>query len=510
MPYQLQVPDAGRAGVDSPGPCSDRRPEINCIRLLPPPGRPSPSARPTSRRIREAPSDVPLVHLALLAMANPASAADRPRPPVQPPPMLASLEASLRSRRRSSTMSFRSHAAGVQPGLVSRQGGRPERLPAVAPGVRPGHGLPLDHPRVRRPADRHRLPETSLLLRKPTGRRPARGRQGLRRRRAASTRLLLDWLKAGAPARRPTTRSWSGSNSLPGPRTLKPGDHLQLRAVADVYRRLAAGRDLADAVRVQRRRLSRGHADGLVAARAARRDRGAGHRSRPRSPSPSFTAPFDTPSIRPGCRAKNNVIDEHVFAKLAALRIEPSDLCTDEEFVRRAFLDTMARCRPPDEVRAFLADKAPDKRAKLIDACSTGPSSSITGRCTSATCSRTARSATTTSAGPRASARSTPGSASRWPPTGRGTARPRRADRDRLDGRQPAVGYFVVTVGEHREPEKSEVAARSPRRSSAPASAAPVPQPPARKVHAGRLLPLRRLLHRVRWTARTRKAVRRS
>src|SRR5439155_24029936 len=37
----------------------------------------------------------------------------------------------------------------------------------------------------------------------------------------------------------------------------------------------------------------------------------------------------------------NNYIDEEVFAKLRRLRINPSDLCSDGEFIRRAYLDRL-------------------------------------------------------------------------------------------------------------------------------------------------------------------------
>lgn len=64
---------------------------------------------------------------------------------------------------------------------------------------------------------------------------------------------------------------------------------------------------------------------------------------------------------------ESNFVDSLVFAKLKQLQILPSELCTDSEFVRRAFLDTTGRLPKPDEVTAFLADDAEVRREKLID-----------------------------------------------------------------------------------------------------------------------------------------------
>src|SRR5262249_42393754 len=50
------------------------------------------------------------------------------------------------------------------------------------------------------------------------------------------------------------------------------------------------------------------------------------------------------------------------------LRIPPSPLCTDAEFIRRVYLDAAGILPAPDEVRRFLQDADPDKRAKLIEA----------------------------------------------------------------------------------------------------------------------------------------------
>ena len=62
-----------------------------------------------------------------------------------------------------------------------------------------------------------------------------------------------------------------------------------------------------------------------------------------------------------------NYVDELVLAKWKKLGIAPSDVCTDEEFIRRASLDAIGTLPTPAEARAFAADTAPDKRAKLVD-----------------------------------------------------------------------------------------------------------------------------------------------
>lgn len=64
---------------------------------------------------------------------------------------------------------------------------------------------------------------------------------------------------------------------------------------------------------------------------------------------------------------RHNYIDELVDAQLRQLRYVPSELCRDDEFVRRVFLDILGRLPELAEVRAFLADESPDKRSRLID-----------------------------------------------------------------------------------------------------------------------------------------------
>lgn len=64
---------------------------------------------------------------------------------------------------------------------------------------------------------------------------------------------------------------------------------------------------------------------------------------------------------------KNNFIDDFVAAKLEKLNVRPSELASDEVFIRRIYLDTVGKLPTTEEVRTFLNDQNPDKRSVLID-----------------------------------------------------------------------------------------------------------------------------------------------
>jgi hypothetical protein len=63
----------------------------------------------------------------------------------------------------------------------------------------------------------------------------------------------------------------------------------------------------------------------------------------------------------------NNYVDELVYDKLKRLRIQPSELCGDAEFIRRVSLDVCGVLPTSAETEQFVADGDPAKREKLVD-----------------------------------------------------------------------------------------------------------------------------------------------
>ncbi|MDA7979637.1 MAG: DUF1549 and DUF1553 domain-containing protein [Pirellulales bacterium] len=64
-----------------------------------------------------------------------------------------------------------------------------------------------------------------------------------------------------------------------------------------------------------------------------------------------------------------NHIDTLVYRKLRDVKIQPTGLCSDEEFIRRVYLDLTGMTPQPEQVRAFVSDATQQriKRSKLVD-----------------------------------------------------------------------------------------------------------------------------------------------
>jgi len=78
------------------------------------------------------------------------------------------------------------------------------------------------------------------------------------------------------------------------------------------------------------------------------------------------TVPLGTPIPEYKFETKT-VVDKHTHAKWKELGLVPSELCSDEQFVRRVTLDLTGTLPTPDQVKTFLADTSATKRDVLVD-----------------------------------------------------------------------------------------------------------------------------------------------
>ena len=62
-----------------------------------------------------------------------------------------------------------------------------------------------------------------------------------------------------------------------------------------------------------------------------------------------------------------NEIDKLVLKTLREKKIRPANMCSDAVFIRRVHLDVIGTLPEPKRVRAFLLDRRPGKRGRLID-----------------------------------------------------------------------------------------------------------------------------------------------
>ncbi|MBL7040055.1 MAG: DUF1553 domain-containing protein [Pirellulaceae bacterium] len=68
-----------------------------------------------------------------------------------------------------------------------------------------------------------------------------------------------------------------------------------------------------------------------------------------------------------GIQPKSAKVDLLVFDRLKQLGIQRADVCSDEVFVRRVYLDVIGTLPTPREAKKFLRDRNPNKRRILID-----------------------------------------------------------------------------------------------------------------------------------------------
>jgi hypothetical protein len=232
-----------------------------------------------------------------------------------------------------------------------------------------GYAPEWDHERLTRESRGRRInlasPGRSLMLQKASGQVP-HGGGTLIEPDSREYRMLADWIAGGAPGPGTGEPRIERLALSPTAHTLIVGQTAQLAVTA--YYNDGSSRDVtwltqffandASVVEVSQagevRALRNGetsvraHFDGQVAVAV-------------------MTIPFDQTVDAARLAERSNFIDEHVFNKLAALHIPPASMSTDAAFVRRVFLDVIGTLPTPAEAKAFIEDGDPNKRARLID-----------------------------------------------------------------------------------------------------------------------------------------------
>ncbi len=209
-------------------------------------------------------------------------------------------------------------------------------------------------------------PSASLLLTKPLGDVPHKG--GIRFERDSLLHsMLVGWIAAGAPADPKTSPEFESLHIYPAKVTMRPGWQQQLQVIARYSNGEARDVTRLSVFTVNSEQYAtvsetgRLHADQLgetaVSARFERTFATA-----------EFIIQNPNPSFKPTPEPKGNLIDRHIIVKLNALNITPSKLTSDELFLRRVQLDLIGIQPMPEELTAFVNDKSPQKRAKIVDA----------------------------------------------------------------------------------------------------------------------------------------------
>jgi hypothetical protein len=208
-------------------------------------------------------------------------------------------------------------------------------------------------------------PDRSLLLLKASGQLNHEG--GIRIvPRSWEYQVLREWIASGA-GREPGRGDIKELQVIPHEHLFKAGESLQLKVIAqfadggkeDVTCFCDFRNPDAETVTVSKAGQVVAKKPGDIGIRVFYRGRSRVMRALVAFPAAKTFVYPKVPEV--------NFIDRAVFAQLRRLNIVPSELCSDEHFLRRVHIDMLGALPAPTEVRAFLASKDPDKRTKKID-----------------------------------------------------------------------------------------------------------------------------------------------
>ena len=208
-------------------------------------------------------------------------------------------------------------------------------------------------------------PEASLLVEKSIGAVPHTGGK-LFDVDSSYYRTMIRWIEAGVPLDEGQPPHVTQLEVYP-PKAVIEGAETTQQFIARARYSDGTDRDVTDlTVFLSNNDNSAAiDADGLVTADARGEAFVMGRFATETVGSQVLVLPADTPYTPPP--VTGNYIDHFVIEKLKRLRILPSEICTDEEFLRRVTIDITGSLPTEDEYQAFMADANPNKRAALVD-----------------------------------------------------------------------------------------------------------------------------------------------
>jgi len=209
-------------------------------------------------------------------------------------------------------------------------------------------------------------PAESLLVAKPRGDVPHEG--GVRfDRLSLSNEILTNWIKQGAPGDLGDMARVTGVRLVPDKLVLRPGQEHRLQLLATYSDGTTRDVTRLGVFTVNNNRFADVDDEGLVSAGDAGETAIVARFERTFAAT-SVLVLNPSPKFVPTPVPQDHIIDRHVVEKLNRLKITPSPLAGDEVFLRRVFLDLIGLQPTPTEIRAFLADRDPNKRAKVVEA----------------------------------------------------------------------------------------------------------------------------------------------
>jgi hypothetical protein len=208
------------------------------------------------------------------------------------------------------------------------------------------------------------VPEASLVVAKARGDMPHEG--GVRFKKGSlANDILVSWVKQGTPSDLADPNRVIGIKLIPDKLVLRPGQKHRLQLIAtytdgttaDVTRMgifTANNNQYAD-VDVEGMVLAGDSGETAIMARYERTFAATG------------VIVLGTESNFTPSPVPENLVDKPIVEKLNRLKIVPSALAGDEEFLRRVYIDLIGVQPKPEEIKAFVANADPQKREKTVD-----------------------------------------------------------------------------------------------------------------------------------------------